>query len=131
MSATYALIRFKKTGNIYMGCYEGTSDIMVPYICTPEECWDEKWDCYCAISYCRELARGKSYTFPKDAPDVDECEVYADYGGGFYWDGIGSESLKMIKSPEFEWGELDYEETTDGTPDWVREYWKELGAKDD
>jgi hypothetical protein len=130
MSATYALIRFKKTGNIYHGCYEGTSDVMNPYICTAEECYDEKIDCYCAISYCRELSKGKDWVFPKDVPDLDECEVYSDYGGGFYWHAIGSETLKMIDNPLDEYGELDFEKITDGPADWVREYWKELYAED-
>ena len=131
MSATYALIRFKKTGNIYMGCYEGTSDVMNPYICTGEECWDEKFECYCAISYCRELAKGKDWIFPKDIPDLDECEVYSDYGGGFYWTAIGSESIKMIDNPLDEYCELDFDKITDGVPDWVREYWKSLGVEEE
>ena len=30
MSASYGLVKFKKTGNVYYCCYEGTSDIMIP-----------------------------------------------------------------------------------------------------
>lgn len=127
MSAAYALIKFKKTGNIYHGCYEGTSDTMNPYICTPEECYDEKLDCYCSITYCRDLAKGRNWIFPDNVPDLDEVEVYSSYGGGFYWNAVGSESIKMIDNPLNEYGELDYGVETYGTPDWVTEYAKSLG----
>ena len=123
MSASFALIKFKRTGNIYFGCYEGTSDTMNPYICTPEECYDEKVDCYCSIWYCRNLGRQhKEWIFPTDIDDLDEVEIYSDYGGGFYWAGIGSESIKMIDSPVDEFGELDFGKITDGRPEWVEEY---------
>lgn len=126
MSASWALIKFKRTGNIYMGCYEGTSDIMNPYICTPEECWDEKWEAFCSIDTCRKLARGRSYAFPDDVPDLDDVQVYSDYGGGFYWDAVGSESIKMIKNPLDGLCELDFDKITDGKPDWVSEFEKKL-----
>lgn len=131
MSASYALIKFEKTGNIYHGCYEGTSDSMRPHICTPEECYNKETDCYCSISYCRELGKTKSWTIPDDVPDLDECEVYSDYGSGFYWSTVGSESLKMISCPMDEFGEIELREETDGQPEWVKQYWKEIGAEDE
>lgn len=125
MSASFALVKFKSTGNIYYGCYEGTSDILTPFICTPEECYNEKTDCYCAISYCRELRKARVWKFPANIDDLDDVEIYSDYGGGFYWSGTGSESLKMLK------GELDpfencYDDMHDGQPDWVVEFLKRL-----
>ena len=124
MSASWALIKFKKTGNIYMGCYEGTSDVMRPYICTPDECYNEKADCYCSIMHCRELSRGRSWAFPNNVDDLDEVEIYSDYGGGFYWTGTGSESLKMIKDGIDTLAE-DIEETF-GKPRWVDEFEKRV-----
>ena len=124
MSASWALIRFNETGNVYMGCYEGTTDVMIPYICTPEECYDEGLDCYCSIIHCRDLAKDRSYDFPSGVEDLDKCEVYSDYGGGFYWSAVGSETLKMIKNP-IEPGcvtALDFDAITDGKPDWVEEF---------
>ena len=124
MSASWGLVKFKKTGNIYMCCYEGTSDILNPFFCTPAECYDEKFDCYCSIMHCRELSKGRSWAFPDDVTDLDEVEIYSDYGGGFYWSGTGSESLKMIKDG-INTLEEDIEETY-GKPEWVAEFEKRL-----
>lgn len=124
MSASWGLVRFKKTGNIYMCCYEGTTDILVPFICTPEECWDEKSDCYHSIAYCRQLSEGRSWAFPDDVTDLDECDVYSDYGDGFHWSGTGSESLKMIKDGRNPWNE-EIEEI-DGQLGWVIQFVEEI-----
>lgn len=126
MSASWGLVKFKKTGNIYMCCYEGTTDYMRPFLCTPEECYDEKIDCYCSISYCRDLSKGRSWVFPDDIVDLDEVELYSDYGDGFYWLGTGSESLRMIKDGRDPWNEGI--EETDGRPEWVEEFEKELSG---
>ena len=62
-----------------------------------EECFDKSFDGFCAITYCRELGdKAKTWEFP-EVDDLDDIEIYSDYGGGFYWNGIGSESAKMIK----------------------------------
>ena len=131
MSRSYAMIKFKKTGNIYMGRYCGTSDILTPYICTTEECYDEKVDCYCSISYCENLSlKHKTWVFPDDVTDLDEVEIYSDYGGGFYWPGTGSESIKMIKDYLDPFEEC-YKDMVDGQPQWVIDFWKALGVEED
>lgn len=124
MSAAFGLVRFKTTGNIYYCCYEGTSNSLRPHICTPEECYDEKLDCYCAISYCRELGARKGWNPPDDVTDWDDVEIYSDYGGGFYWDGTGSESVKMLKLSLDEWGELLIPNEKCGIPEWAEEFLK-------
>lgn len=128
MSASWGLVKFKKSGNIYMCCYEGTSDTLIPFICTPKECYEKDVDCYCSISYCRDLARGRSWAFPEDVDDLDEVEIYSDYGGGFYWSGTGSESNKMIKTG-IDTFEEDIEET-DGQPEWVTKFLDELAKEE-
>ena len=126
MSKSFALVKFKKTGNIYYGCYNGTPDIMLPFLCTPEECYDEKLDGYCAITYCMKLSdHGKSWRLPEDVTDLDEIEIYSDYGGGFYWSGTGSESVKMIKDFLNPYDEV-YKDMKDGQPEWVKEFLKQL-----
>lgn len=129
MSAAFGLVKFKKTGNIYYGCYEGTSDTMNPYLCTPEECYDEKIDCYCAITYCRKL-RGQynHWELSKHVTDLDDIEIYSDYGGGFYWSGVGSESVKMIQDYLAPY-EQCYEDMKDGQPKWVKEFLKHQDNK--
>lgn len=119
MSASFGLIKFKKTGNIYYGCYDGTSDIMIPFICTPEECYDEKTDSYWAITHCRWLSDHGTWEFPDDVSDLDDIEIYSDYSGGFYWSGTGSESARMIKDYLNPW---EATEVKDGEPDWVTKF---------
>lgn len=132
MSAAYALVRFKKTGNVYFGCYEGTSDTMIPHICTPEECYNDATDCYCAISYCRTLGNsGKSWIFPTNIADLDDVEIYSSYGGGFYWNTTGSESIKMLSLRYDEWGELDLDDEKDGIPEWAEKFLNSLEESDD
>lgn len=127
MSATWGAVKFKKTGNVYFGCYEGATDTFRPYICTPEECYDEKLDCYCSIWHCRELSKNRDRIFPDDVTDLDEVELYSDIGDGFYWSGTGSESLKMIKTG-LDTLEEGIEET-DGKPRWVKKFEKQLREK--
>lgn len=122
MSRAFALVKFKRTGNIYYGCYNGTPDIMLPFLCTPQECYDKTLNCYCAITYCQDLARQRdSWKFPDNVTDLDEIEIYSDYGGGFYWPGTGSESIKMINDFLNPWEEV-YEKMKDGQPDWVKDF---------
>lgn len=129
MSASYGLVRFKRTGNIYYCCYEGTSDTLNPFICTAEECYDPKIDCYCAITHCRDLQMkrtGEPWFIPDDTPDLDEVEIYTAYGGGFYFPGTGSESLRQVNCALDEWGEVDLDIQTDGCPEWVEDFLKGL-----
>ena len=129
MSSTWALVRFKKTGNVYMGHYNGTSDIMNPFICTPEECYEPETDCYSSLTYCRELAKGRSWKFPDEVTDLDEVEIYSDYGGGFYWSGTGSESIKMLNGPLDTWADSEDVNVTDGIPAWADEFWLNLRGR--
>lgn len=126
MSRSFALIKFKKTGNIYYGCYNGTSDIMLPFLCTPQECYDETYDCYNPIRYCEELLEHNSWTLPDNITDLDDIEIYSDYGCGFYWSGTGSESVKMIKEFLNPFDEVGYKSIKDGVPEWVEEFLKRL-----
>lgn len=129
MGASTALIRFKKTGNIYMGCYESIRDTMNPYICKPLDCYDKKRDWYRAITYCRDIAKDRDCIFPKDVPDLDEVDVYSDWNFGGWFSAIGSESARMIDQwPLDEFGELDWDAIRQEKPDWVDAFWKELRA---
>lgn len=75
------------------------------------------------LSYGRELAKKNNWDIPK-VSDVDEIEIYSDFGGGFYWQGKGSESLKVITSGyDFDEDIHDYE---DGRPEWVSALWETL-----
>ena len=131
MSSSFALIKFKTTGNIYYGCYNGTSDILIPFIYTPEECYNKETDCYCAISYGKELNKlHKSWAFPDNVTDLDDVEIYSDYGGGFYWPGKGSESARMVDYYLDPFEECWGEDLKDGKPDWVTIFLEELERGD-
>ena len=125
MSKAFALVKFKKTGNIYYGCYNGTPDILLPFLCTPQECYDETLDCYCSVAYCTELSDHNSWEFPDNVTDLDNIEIYSDYGGGFYWSGTGSESVKMVNEFLNPFDEV-YEDIKDGQPEWVEDFLKRL-----
>lgn len=126
MSRAFALVKFKKTGNIYYGCYNGTSDVMIPFLCTPQECYNEEYGYYGAITYCTELTRQHdSWRIPDNVTDLDDVEIYSDYGNGFYWSGTGSESVKMIDAPLNPFDTV-YEDIKDGQPEWVEEFLKQL-----
>ena len=119
MSRALALIRFNKTGNIYMGAYLGVTDTCYCIICTPEECWNEEFNCYDPITYLENYSRNAE-KLPTDM--WEDIEIYSDYGGGFYWKGKGSESLKVITSGyDFDEDVHDYE---DGSPEWVSAFWE-------
>lgn len=64
-SRAFALIKFKKSGNIYYGCYDGSCDVTYPSICTPQECYDKEDDCYKPISCCEELGDTKNWKIVK------------------------------------------------------------------
>lgn len=132
MSRSFALVKFKSTGNIYYGCYNGTVDVLLPFLCTPQECYDEKIDCYCAITYCMELSRKSDvWRFPDDVTDLDDVEIYSDYGGGFYWSGKGSESIKMVDYASQDPWETPCEDIVDGMPEWAEEFLEELEDSDE
>ena len=63
MSKSVALVKFKKTGNIYYGYYNGTCGVLSPFLCTPQECYNKEYDCYEAISYCNKLNNPKNLTY--------------------------------------------------------------------
>lgn len=126
MSRSFALVKFKKTGNIYYGCYNGTCDILLPFLCTPQECYDETDGYYDPITYCTELSeKTGSWGLPDNVTDLDNIEIYSDYGCGFYWNGTGSESVKMINDFLNPFEEV-YEDIKDGVPQWVEEFLKRL-----
>ena len=125
MSSSFALIRFNKTGNIYYGCYDGTSDILIPFIFTPEECYNEKTDCYCSISYGKQLRKEREWKAPDNISDLDDVEIYADYASGFYWPGTGSESLRRVVTELMPFDSVD-DIHKDGEPEWVTKFLRSL-----
>ena len=112
MSKAIALIKFKKTGNIYYGCYNGISDKMRPRICSLDECFNAEKNAYMVTDYCSE-------PIDNEITDVDDVEIYSSHGDGFYWEGKGCEpaeilidGLEPLDNPDIEW--------VDGIPEWAK-----------
>lgn len=119
MSRAIALVKFLNSGNIYATVYEGTSDILVPFLFTYDE--------YKNTSIYNEVDK-IIYTLPwkmDDNTPLEPVEIYSDYGGGFYWQGMGSEALKKVGGPLEPFGydfDNDFVQSIDGQPDWVIQY---------
>lgn len=94
MSKSLGLVKFIDTGNIYMGVYDGTSDIFYSRIFTAEECYDKNKDCYNYFSYISDLFH-ENWTM-KEPYNLSPVEIYSDYGRGFWWRGLGDENQKLI-----------------------------------
>lgn len=129
MSRAVALVKFEKTGNVYWGCYDGTCDFMYNQL-TP---YNEAESYPGFDSFKSKDIEGLEIT------DLDNVEIYSDYGRGFYWSKNckGSETHKcLVKGTwPFRWAEFDDEEyipIEDGQPDWVKDIFGKLftGRKD-
>ena len=118
MSKAWGYIRFYKTNNIYVGCYDGTVDMMYPYFCSLVDCYNANKDCYSPISYC--LNKNIIDINKEDIDDIDIIDIYTDYGMGFYWTGTGSEKYKIILDGINPWSNDNF--PIDGTPKWVLKF---------
>ena len=118
MSRAIAFIRFNKTGNIYYGCYDGTVDLMY-------SSFTEYQDNFDIFDWCSEHCYDYQKIDKNLIKDEDDIEIYSDYGGGFYWDGKGSEKYKIITEGFDPWS--DYSNSPiDGQPEWVKNKFAEI-----
>lgn len=89
--------------------YDDTGDICIPKLydsydelCENKTEWDEK--------------------YPICNHDEETIEIYANYGGGFYWKGTACRKCNMILKG-IEPLELPLEESSkNGIPDWVEDF---------
>ena len=54
--------------------------------------------------------------------DLDDVEIFSDYGDGFYWMGKGSETLCCIVNGINFYNVYEWQ---DGEPNWVQKFWSE------
>ena len=117
MSRAFGLCRFRSTSNIYWCVYDGTSDVMYPWLYTDEEITDNNGG-----THLFSMINSKRPWKPEQPPtDIDVVDLYSDYGGGFYWCGKGSELNRLILSelaPLDDWSQ----DVTDGVPSWVSDF---------
>ncbi len=122
MSRAIALIKFSD-GTILRGCYNGTSDFLSQWLITDKELeenyngncfsWDdEKWR-----NYKNEFIDSNLFT------DLEDVEVFSDYGNGFSWKDKASKS-KMVMSFETN---IEYVALSNDIPCWVLDYFKNKG----
>ena len=117
MSRVFGLCRFRSTGNIYWCVYDGTSDLMYPWLGKSKDITDDDGH----INVFNILKEDRPWEPVEQPTDIDEVDLYSDYGGGFYWHGTGSESNKLILSNLTPFDEC-YDYITDGFPDWVSSF---------
>ena len=129
MSRSIALIRFKGSGNIYMGVYDGTVDILRNFIFLREDCYDADGDCYKVFTYSDKIQNDDNAYTEQDLSYIDyndECEIYSDYGEGFWWKGLGNEDKRLIRSEDCFICYIPHNEIERyyGCPEWAYEYMK-------
>lgn len=138
LSRTLALIRFEDTGNIYMGVYDGTSDILYSCFASAERCWDEQDQCYKYFDTVSEFCK-TNQDISYFESDISNIEIYSDYGGGFSWEGKGVEKCGIVLpkyrnpwiciEPYDPWTGKpndDYIDVTDGVPEWAQTFMNKI-----
>jgi hypothetical protein len=139
MSDSIALMRFKDTGTILMGIYDGTCDILCSYMYKPEFFMDEDgtFSVFSKRNECFKLDDHYDRIEPEYTDDeVSDVEIWSDYGGTFWWEGKAVEKYGYILPMYIDPWRLEYDETertylrvcdlVDGEPDWVREFLDKL-----
>ena len=111
MNRAEALIKFKD-GSIFIGCYDGTNDVLSPWIFSED---DLKKD-----------FNGNEFAFDSrpltnESLDEEQVEIYINYGAGFMWNGTASKTSKSITS------ELSYDDNNSNyaIANWVKQYYKD------
>ena len=141
MSDSIALMRFKDTGTILMGIYDGNSDILCSYMYKPEFFLDEDgiYNVFSKEKECFKLDDRYCRIEPEytDDDEVSDVEIWSDYGGTFWWEGKAVEKYGYILreytcpyDPTVPMGlrgiqdqlcDIHY-----NTPDWVKEFLDKL-----
>lgn len=122
MSRAIALIRFKD-GTIVRGCYNGTSDFLSQWLITDEELQKKyngscfSWDEIMYKNFDEKFIDSDSLT------DLEEVEVYSDYGSGFLWKDKASKSRMSMQYAT----NIDSVVSIKDIPNWVIEYFKNKG----
>jgi hypothetical protein len=89
------------------GIYQGTVDVCDPWLYdTDKEAWDNN------------RTGNRSWNEPVEG-EVFDVILYADYGGGFWWEG---KAAKNVITQGKDWFNT---ETHDGMPDAVRKFYEE------
>ena len=126
MSRSEALIRFKKTGNIYYGCNDNCSDTMMPNIVNTESL--KIYPGFDYFSYREENEKTKNEyltdKLSKLNDEVDEVEIYiCDYDSCY--SGIGSEKYSILLFDN------DHTKILDSKPQWVIDFDNLVSEKED
>ncbi len=134
MSSAWGLMKFKDTGTILIGAYNGTCDVMYPKMFKPEECVDGE-------GYYTPITKAENWIDdhmtelePYTEDEVSDVILYTDYGTGMYWVGKGVERCGIVLTCDpFRVDYTDYPDhqpitidVHDGTPDWVEEFMNSL-----
>lgn len=116
MGKSIALVKCKSDNSIYIGVYNGTSDTLERYF--------KPIDKYESFEKLIEEIKSKYYARPPF--NEEPCEIYSDYGGGFWWNGTFDRKQRaVVKGYTLDCIECErygYEpEIHNEIPDWVNE----------
>lgn len=124
MSRAFGLVKFPN-GNVYISCYDGTSDYMYSPLITKNDLvskYDDsvfEWNSHVLKS--DSSIEDTLDTARKDGGE-EPVEIYSDYGGGFWWTGKASEKYMCITEGNSLWYIKDYQ---NGCPEWAQRFMKE------
>ena len=77
MGKAVALVRCKSDGQIYIGRYNGISNTLDGYLERIEDFTD----------YSELINKIENKPWPMPPFEEEPCEIYSEYGSGFYWEG--------------------------------------------
>lgn len=125
MGRTLGLVKFKD-GDIYMTCYNGTCDFMLPFFISKKDLELNYNDSI--FNFYDDCFKNKT-DVEWDVEDLngEEVEVYSDYGNGSYWTAKANKERKILIEKTSS-DEIEYEEMYSGVPEWAKIY---LGRTND
>lgn len=86
MGKAIALVKCKSDNSIWMGIYNGTSDAVERYFKPIGEC----------ETFEKILEEVKSKYYARPPFNEEPCEIYSDYGGGFWWNGTFDRNKRTV-----------------------------------
>lgn len=113
------LVKFEKTGNIYLSSYDTVIDVMCPFLISEKDML-EKYGAYSPRDFEEDVTQNE---VRKKVKSTDSIEIYTSYANGFYWKGKGNEEELLITE------NICFGENKTGKPYWVVNWYKERNLR--
>lgn len=113
------LVKFEKTGNIYLSSYDTVIDVMCPFLISEKDML-EKYGAYSPRDFEEDVTQNE---VRKKVKSTDNIEIYTSYANGFYWKGKGNEEELLITE------NICCGASKAGKPYWVVNWYKERNLR--